>query len=127
MLIEKMNNQTLASFGRILSIGGSAKPDCDNQTCMYFKRNYELALNKYGIILMECKKRKRVLKTMERHNNFIHFFEVHQGDAFVINKGVWHWATYPLNQPYLDYLVIFRSRIEEEYIQDIKLNKEIKF
>jgi len=85
---------------------------------------------------LNCRYRSRIVNRMERHINTpeimialsghsllcvapadlympeesdIHCFRVEEGTAFMMNKAVWHWIPFPLQETGSRFLVLFRD------------------
>lgn len=153
-----LTEESFAAFGKIISVTEKA-PACDDANIIYTKQVYTDAMGKLSTGIMTCKKRTPILQTMEKHENTpeimvnlggdailvlaekdydfesdnadkIRAFRVKKGDAYVIDAGVWHWASYPVKEERVDYLVIFKFDTEDTDIingsfrQPLEINME---
>ena len=53
-------------------------------------------------------------------------FYIKQGEGFVMNEGIWHWAPYPVNSMESKFLIMFKLGTEDNDLEVKHLSNEIK-
>lgn len=149
----ELQESTFSRFGTVLS-QTNGKSSSDNAEVNYTRGIFTCEMNEISTGLMKCKKREISLSTMEKHDctaeimvnldgdavlflaepdfNFsavniekVAAFHIRRGDAYVINPGVWHWASYPMQNEEVDYLIIFKKGTEDTDCTNIDINEQI--
>jgi ureidoglycolate hydrolase len=131
-------SKEFADFGQYLSHSNTPAA-ADNPEYSYWGRVAGMTFGEKassGILL--CHKRELVVKSFERHERTpevlvaldggdsllclakpasrptdVRWFEVHQGDAFALHSGTWHWIPFPTEARESRFLVIFAWGTEE--------------
>lgn len=150
----KLTGKEFERFGKLLSVSDK-KASCDDADVTYIKQIYTGQMQNVSTGLMTCKKRKFILTTMEKHDNTpeimvnlggdavlilaekdydfktnnsskIQAFWIKKGDAYVIDPGVWHFASYPIEKEKVDYLIIFKKGTEDTDVKNEDLEEPLE-
>ena len=150
----ELNTENFKEYGYVIS-KMELKPDADNEEFKYWSKISQFNIKGTTSTGILCpSKREMIVKSFERHVNTIEVlvalagdsiicvgkqsanddeeieciqaFHIKQGEAFLMNKGIWHWIPYPLNSMGSKFLVMFSSGTEDNDLQIKHLTNEIK-
>jgi ureidoglycolate hydrolase len=150
-----LNSENFRDYGQVLSIS-KGDPMADNKEFAYWGKVTELAMTeKVSTGFLVCRKRRGVVKRLERHTKTpeilvalegdslvcmakpesvvgadriegIQAFHVRQGDAFVMHTGTWHCIPIPVDCEETKFLVVFASGTEADDLEIRDLADAVK-
>ena len=150
----ELNTESFKDYGYVMS-KSQLNPNADTDEFKYWSKVSEFKLKGAVSTGILCpSKREMVVKCVERHVNTVEIlvalegdsiicvgkqsncddeeikdiqaFHIKQGDAFVMNEGIWHWVPYPVNTMECKFLVMFASGTEDNDCEIKQLSNEIK-
>jgi ureidoglycolate hydrolase len=148
--VHELVSKDFCDFGQLLSTT-EASAAADNTEYTYWGKIGGMVFGEKassGILL--CHKRSFVVESFERHERTpevlvaldgdsviclakpltqptdVKWFKVHQGDAFALHAGTWHWIPFPTNSNESRFLVIFAWGTEESDLHYFDLQNPIR-
>ncbi len=128
------------AYGRVLS-AVEEKAAVENEELSYWGKIASAQYGSASVGLVQCKKRPGRVRKMERHvktreilvdldhdslicvakpgdaMEAMKAFLVRQGQAFIMDEGVWHCIPFPVGRKQSRFLVVFASGTEEDDLE----------
>lgn len=149
----ELNTESFKNYGCVIN-KMELKPNVYNEEFKYWSKTSQFSINGVTSTGMLCpSKREMLVKCFERHINTVEVlvalegdsiicvgkqsatddeniegiqaFYIKQGDAFLINKGIWHWIPYPINSTGSKFIVMFSLGTEDNDLMIKHLTNEI--
>lgn len=150
----ELTKENFKDYGYVIS-SNNGNPMGDNDEFLYWGKVSELNMScaaSTGILI--ARKRENFIRKLERHVSTpeilvalkgdsiiclakpaldgddkiegIKAFYIKQGDAFAMLSGTWHWIPIPVNSDKSKFLVLFASGTEDNDLEIMDLEEEVK-